>query len=159
MLAIVFAATELIGAADGGSAKITSASTYYDRKEGYAYFSGKVHVDDARYQLHADRAYVFLSGTNDLRRIVALGHIAITNGTKRAYGAKASYYRDPGKVVLYAGDGEAAEVRDETPQGARVVRGSRIQFWTDSEQVEVLDAEITAPTQGAMRDLKGTFGR
>jgi len=40
----------------GKTAKITSASTYYDRKEGFAYFSGKVFVDDSDYQLHADRA-------------------------------------------------------------------------------------------------------
>lgn len=129
-------------------ARITAAKTYYDRKEGFALFSGKVHVDDVRYQLHADKAYVFMDSTNELKRIVALGHVAVTNENKRAYGAKASYYRNHGMVVLYSGDGRVAEVREEAADGNRVVRGSKIKFWIDSEQVEVVDATITAPPQG-----------
>ena len=65
-------------------AKITSASTYYDRKEGVAIFSGRVHVDDEEYQLHAEKAYVFMDGTNELKRIVALGNVAMTNEWLRA---------------------------------------------------------------------------
>ena len=142
-----------------GPAKITSASTYYDRKEGFAYFSGNVFVDDGKYQLHAERAYVFMEGTNELKRIVAMGGVAMTNENRRAYGAKASYYRDPGMVVLYAGDGVVAEVREEHPDGPRVVRGSKIKFWTGSEQVEVLEAEISSPSRGGIGDLKGLNGK
>ena len=116
-------------------------------------------VDDVKYKLHADRAYVFMSGSNDLHRIVAMGNVAITNETKRAYGTKASYYRDPGMVVLYGGEGQAAEVRDETPKGAQVVRGKKIKFWTESEQVEVMEAEISAPSSGGVKALKGALGR
>ena len=161
ILAIVFAAVNAaaVNVSTGGTARITSATTYYDRKEGFAYFSGNVFVDDEKYQLHADRAYVFMSGSNDLHRIVALGHVAMTNETKRAYGAKASYYRDPGMVVLYSGDGVAAEVRDETPKGNQVVRGKKIKFWTNSEQVEVLEAEITAPSAGGLGVLKDAVRR
>ena len=160
MLAMVLAAVNATtNVTVGGTAKITSATTYYDRKEGFAYFSGHVFVEDEKYQLHADRAYVFMSGSNDLHRIVALGHVAMTNETKRAYGAKASYYRDPGMVVLYAGDGQSAEVRDETSKGAQVVRGKKIKFWTNSEQVEVLEAEISAPTGGGLGGLKQSLVR
>lgn len=156
LLALIFAAVDLAG---GGLAKITSASTYYDRKEGYACFSGHVFVNDDKYQLHADRAFVFMDGTNELRRIVALGHVAMTNGTKRAYGAKASYYRGPGLVVLSAGDGAMAEVRDESPKGPQVVRGKKIKFWVDSEQVEVVEAELSAPSSGGVDGMKGLLGR
>lgn len=149
-MAIAIAAT----AAAQGPAKITSASTYYDRKEGFAYFSGKVFVDDGRYQLHADRAYVFMEGTNELKRIVAIGNVALTNENRRAYGAKASYYREPGMVVLYAGEDALAEVREEHPEGPRVVKGKKIKFWTGSEQVEVVEAEISSPTRGGIGDLK-----
>jgi len=141
-----------------GMAKITSDSTYYDRKEGFAYFSGHVTVDDSQYKLHADRAYVFMSVSNDLQRIVALGNVAITNGSKRAYGSKASYYRDPGLVVLSSGDGRAAEVWDETSNGRQTVRGKKIKFWTDTEQVEVVEAELSAPSSGSASDLKGLMG-
>ena len=155
----ILAAAAAAAATVQGPAKITSASTYYDRKEGFAYFSGKVFVDDGKYQLHADRAYVFMDGTNELKRIVAIGGVAMTNENRRAYGAKASYYRDPGMVVLYSGDGVTAEVREEHPDGPRVVRGSKIKFWTGSEQVEVLEAEISSPTRGGIGDLKGLNGK
>ena len=139
--------------------RITAGSTYYDRKEGFAYFNGNVAVVDPQYQLHADRAFVYMGGTNDLRRIVALGHVAITNETKRAYGSKASYYRDTGMVVLYSGNGITAEVRDESPDGDRIVRGKKIKFWTGTRQVEVIEAEITAPSEGGLDAVKGMMGR
>lgn len=133
-------------------ARITSATTYYDRKEGIVFFNKNVFVDDEQYQLHADKAYVFMSGTNDVRRIVAIGNVAMTNDTKRAYGAKVSYYKEGGMVVLYYGNGIAAEVRDESKAEDQVVRGRKIKFWIDSEQVEVIDADITAPTSGFGKD-------
>lgn len=139
----------------GRPARITAANTYYDRKEGVAIFSGHVHVDDERYQLHAGKAYVFMSGTNDVERIVAVGDIAMTNENKRAYGARVTYYRNRSMVVLHSGDGVTAEVRDVQPDGDRVVRGKKIRFWTDSEQVEVIEADITAPAKLGDAGLKG----
>ena len=95
-------------------AVITAASTFYDRKEGIAVFTGKVHVDDERYQIHADKAYVSIVPTNQLRRIVAIGHVAMTNEARRAYGAKVTYNRPTGTVVLVGGDGGTpAESVDE----------------------------------------------
>ena len=158
MLAILFATANVVTNA-GGTAKITSASTYYDRKEGFAYFSGHVFVDDEKYKLHADKAYVFMNGTNQLHRIVAIGNVALTNDTKRAYGAKVSYYREPGMVVLYGGEDSAAEVRDETPKGTQSVKGKKIKFWTGSEQIEVLESEITAPAAGGPGEFKSLLGR
>lgn len=125
-------------------ARITSATTYYDRKEGVAILTGKVFVDDDQYKLHADKAYVFMSGTNDLERIVAIGNIALTNENKRAYGAKVTYYRNRGMVVLHGGDGQPAEVREVKSDGDQIVRGKKIKFWIDSEQVEVVESVIDA---------------
>ena len=141
---------------EGRPAHISSKKVYYDRGEGYAVFTGNVHVDGEEYQMHAQKAYVFFEGTNELKRVVATGNVAITNETKRAYGAKASYYRKTGMVVLYGDDNIAAEVRDEDEGGGedQVVKGSKIKFWIDSEQVEVLDARISAPVSGGLGDLK-----
>lgn len=139
-------------------AKITSRSTYYDRKEGFACFNGDVHVDDERYQMHADKAYVFMEGTNELKRIVALGNVALTNDTKRAYGVKLSYHRNPGLVILYGGDGIPAEVRDEAKDGDQVVKGAKIKFWIDAEQVEVIDSDISVPAKSG-GNLKGLMSR
>ena len=140
---------------DPGPPRISASKVYYDRKGGYSVFSGKVHVDSEEYQLHAKKAYVFFTGTNELKRIVATGNVAITNASKRAYGTKASYYRDSGMVVLYGDRKTAAEVRDEAKEEDQVVKGSKIKFWTTSEQVEVIDAHISSPTTGGMNALKG----
>ena len=147
-------------AAKARSAKITSRSTYYDRKEGFAVFTGRVYVDDEQYQMHADKAYVFFEGTNQLKRLVAVGGVALTNGTRRAYGAKASYYKASGMVVLYGAADAPAEVRDEAKEQDQSVKGERIKFWIGAEQVEVLDAQIRAPVGGAggLGDLGGLGG-
>ena len=135
----------------GRQANITSKSTYYDRKEGFAVFDGKVHVDDERYQLHADKAYVFMDGTNNLKRLVAMGNVALTNETKRAYGVKASYYRQSGMVILYGDANRPAEVRDEAKYDDQSVIGEKIKFWIDKEQVEVIKARVSAPvSEGAV---------
>ena len=167
----------------GRPAKITSDTTVYNRKEGVASFEGHVHVDDERYQMHADRVFLFfevdkdanstngvhrVKGTNDVhtaekgkddmrraagdvRRVVAIGNVAMTNDAHRAYGAKATYSKKNGLVVLYSGDGITAEVRDESKEQPQIVRGKRIRFWIDSEQVEVDEADLTgaAPAGGA----------
>lgn len=130
-------------------ARITSDTTYYDRKEGMAVFTGRVYVDDEQYQMHADKAYVFMTATNTLKRIVAIGHVALTNGLRCASGEKASYYRESGMVVLYGGDGRNAEIVDASRGQNQTLRGSKIKFWINSEQVEVLDATIVAPASAS----------
>ena len=162
MLPILLAAANVVttnAVPTNVTTRITAGSTYYDRKEGFVYFNGNVAVVDPQYQLHADRAFVYTGATNDLRKIVALGHVAITNETKRAYGARASYFRESGMVVLHSGDGITAEVRDVTPGGDRIVRGKKIKFWTGTRQVEVVEAEISSPTTGLSDQMKGMFGR
>lgn len=144
----------------GRPAKITSANTFFDRKEGVAMFDRNVHVDDESYQMWADKAYVFMEGTNDVRRIVAIGNVALTNEARRAYGTKASYYKEGGMVVLYGDAERPAEVRDESKIEDQTVKGSKIKFWIDSEQVQVIDADISAPVQGgSAKDFKQVLGR
>ena len=141
------AGTTNVSAKASPPARITSDSTFYDRKEGVAVFKGNVHVDDSDYQMHAKRAYVFMNtASNTLSRIVATGDVALTNGTKRAYGEKVTYRRDDGLVVLHGdGAGHPATIIDVTPQGERRVEGSKIRFWINTEQVEVLDATMKTP--------------
>ena len=156
MLPILLAA---MGVASNGTTRITSAKVNYDRKEGFAYFSGGVTVEDSTYVLHADRAFVYMGETNDLKKIVALGNIAITNESRRAYGAKATYFRNSGAVILSSGTNVVAEVRDVGSDGDQVLRGRKIKFWTGSRQVEVLEAEISTPSNGTMGGMRGLFGR
>ena len=172
---------------EGRPARITSDSTVYNRKEGVVSFNGHVHVDDEQYQMHADRVFLFLEkdsdatnkvhrakgGTNDvhrakgdmneageLKRIVALGNVAMTNEMRRAYGAKATYSKKNGLVILYSGDGITAEVRDESKSQPQIVRGKRIRFWIGTEQVEVDEADITGPApEGGADSIKKALGK
>ena len=147
-----------IGAVSGevrDMAKIKADTTYYDRKEGMIAFKGHVHVEDSDYQMHTDRAYVFLTATNTLSRIAAIGSVALTNGMRRAYGEKLTYRHDSRLVVLHGGEGAPATVIDETPSGDRTLRGSKIRLWINSEQVEVDDADISAPKAGAKQAIPG----
>jgi len=149
-LSLVFAAVLATNsvATTGSLAHITSDTTYYDRKEGIVVFKGHVHVDDSEYQMHARRAYVFMSVSNTLDKIAAMGSVALTNGTKRAYGEKATFHRGNGLVVLYGTPEAPAVVQEESDKGLRSVRGRKIRFWINREQVEVIEADVSAPQTG-----------
>ena len=151
LLAVAAVATNAVAT----TARITSDSTYYDRKEGIAVFKGNVHVDAAEYQMHAERAYVFMNGTNELSRIAATGSVALTNGQRRAYGEKATYNREKGVVTLTGAPGDPALITEDTAEGERTIRGRKIRFWIGQEQVEVLESDISAPKSGATANLPG----
>lgn len=125
------------------SVKITSDRTDYDRKEGVIMFDRNVFVDDVEYQLHSDQLYVFLDGTNDLKRIVAIGNVAITNDARVGSCAKAAYTKATSKIVMY-GDGATTMARlTDNGKNKSTVEGRKITFWIDSEQVEVEGSTVT----------------
>lgn len=112
----------------------------YDRRAGVVMFDGGVEVDDGTYRMSADAAYVFLDGTNALKRIVALGGVRVADGTREGTCATATYSKAASKVVMY-GDGTNVVAR-LVDNGARrsEVEGRRITFRVDEEQVEVEDS-------------------
>ena len=138
---------------------ITADRTDYDRKEGVVLFDRNVYVDDEQYQMHTDRLFLFLDGTNDLKRLVAIGNVAITNENRRAYCARATFNRKLGRIVMYSSDEIVAELREEGKKGSEV-KGEKITFWIDSEQVEVENPVITMPGGfGGKDSLKKAMGR
>ena len=138
---------------------ITADRTDYDRKEGVVLFDRNVYVDDEQYQMHADRLFLFLDGTNDLKRLVAIGHVAITNEDKRAYCARATFNKKLGRVVMYSSDEITAQLHEEGKKGSDV-KGEKITFWLDSEQVEVENPVITMPGGfGGQDNMKKLIGK
>lgn len=130
------------------SVRITSERTDYDRREGVIMFDKNVFVDDAEYQMHADQLYVFLDGTNELKRIVAMGNVTITNDTRVGSCAKAAYTKKVGKIVMF-GDGDSVMARlADTGKRKSEVEGRKITFWIDSEQVEVEGSTVTLDAGG-----------
>lgn len=136
----------------GRPAVITADRTDYDRKEGVILFDRNVAVDDEQYQMHAERLFVFLDGTNDMKRLVALGNVAITNEDKSAWCAKAVYTKAASRIVMYGDERNPAWLRDAggRPGDASEVRGLRITYWIDSGLATVEKSVITLP------GLKGT---
>ena len=128
----------------GRDAVITAERTDYDRKEGVILFDRNVYVDDEQYQLHADRLFLFLDGTNDLKRLVALGNVSITNEEKHASCARAVYVKQASKIVMYGEDAVPAQLYQGGKKGS-TVKGERITFWLNSEQVEIEKPVVTVP--------------
>ena len=140
---------------------ITADRTDYDRKEGVVLFDRNVYVNDEQYQMHTDRLFLFLDGTNDLKRLVAIGNVAITNENRRAYCARATFNKKLGRIVMYSNDRITASLREEGKKGSEV-KGEKITFWIDSEQVEVENPVITMPGGfggGGKDGLKKALGR
>ena len=127
----------------GRDAVITAERTDYDRKEGVILFDRNVYVDDEQYQLHADRLFLFMDGTN-LKRLVALGNVAITNEEKNASCSRAVYVKKLSKIVMYGSDAAPARLYQGGKKASTVV-GERITFWLNSEQVEIEKPVVTVP--------------
>lgn len=134
--------------------RLASPCADYDHRNGVAMFEGgvKVRHDEKgkAYDIASDRAFAFIEGTNDLKRIVALGNVTVAGEGRSGSAARAVYLRRGGKVTLYGEEGRPARLDDS---GARKgsLEGSRIVFWTDSEQVEVIDSKIAVETSGGFK--------
>ena len=75
-------------------------------------------------------------GGTTLKRLVAIGHVSITNEARSAYCARATYAKKTGKIVMYGSDEITPWILD--PQQSKTPQyGEKITFWTISEQVEV----------------------
>ena len=136
------------------SARITSRTADLDRKEGVVMFEGDVVV---RYSndctMCADRLFVFLAGTNELSRVVALGNVSITNDTRTGTCAMATFRRKRSEIEMFGdGKGKLAHLA-ENGDDAGAIRGSRIKFWLDTEQVEVENSRISTEQKGGQSFL------
>lgn len=143
----------------GRSAVITADRTDYDRKEGVILFDRNVYVDDEQYQMHADRLFVFLDGTNDMKRLVALGNVSLTNEDKTAWCQKAVYTKTSSQIVLFGDEQKPAWLRDA---GGRKgdeseVSGLRITYWIDSGLATVEKSVIKLPGFGGSKNPKDLF--
>lgn len=143
----------------GRSAVITADRTDYDRKEGVILFDRSVYVDDEQYQMHAERLFVFLDGTNDMKRLVALGNVSLTNEDKTAWCQKAVYTKAASQIVLYGDEQNPAWLRDAGGKKGdeSEVSGLRITYWIDSGLATVEKSVIKLPGFGGSKNPKDLF--
>lgn len=113
---------------------ITSKRIEFDYKEMVAVFDENVRVENPEFLMLADRVLVFLEGTNDLKQILAIGHVSVTNGLRSASCDKAVYTRAAEQLVL---TGHARLLR-----GGDSVSGDRIDIWLNDERMEVTPGTV-----------------
>ena len=139
--------------ADGKT--LSSVRADYDRPEGVAMFDGDVKVTGVEggkpYEISADRMFGFVGGTNDLRRIVAIGGVRVKSDKRSGSCARAAYVKAESKVVMYGGEEGYAHLEDGEGGSAE---GRRITFWLDSEHVEIVESRISIQP-GGMKLPKG----
>jgi hypothetical protein len=132
--------------------RLTSVRADYDHKAGVALFDGRVRLKGTEkgraYDFASDRAFAFLAGTNDLRRVVALGRVTVVSEGRTGACARAVYARSQSKITMYGeGPSAPASLCDNTRRKSKV-DGARISFWLDSEQVEIVDSQISVDMKG-----------
>jgi len=124
------------------SARITAARSDFDREEGVILFDGNVRLEySGGYRMDSDRLFAFISGSNELSRVVAIGNVAVSNDNRTGSCALAEFRRDRAEVEMYgAAGGEPARLSEGF--GGNVLTGAKIKFWLNAEQVEVADSTI-----------------
>ena len=136
------------------SARITSRTADLDRREGVVMFEGDVVV---RYSndctMCADRLYMFVAGSNELSRVVALGNVSITNDTRTGTCAMATFRRKKSEIEMFGNGKDALARLVENGEDSSALEGARIKFWLDAEQVEVEDSRILTEQKGGMSFL------
>jgi lipopolysaccharide transport protein LptA len=133
------------GKKTGGKTVLKADRADYDRKEGVIMFEGSVTLDNPEYKLAADQIFAFVKGTNELRRIVAVGNVAVTNSMRYGYCERATYSRANSRLSMYASEERPARLIDASER-RREVAGDRITFHLNSEQVEVDNPVMTIET-------------
>ena len=123
------------------SARITAERSDFDRNEGVLLFDRNVTIEySGGYRMDADRLFVFLGGSNELSRIVAIGNVAVSNDNRTGSCEMAEFRRDRSEVEMYGAPGALACLSEGA--GGNDLRGARIKFWLNAEQVEISDSEL-----------------
>lgn len=149
LLAVLFAAALSLGSSTNSHVRIRSRSCDVDRKAGVIMLDGGVTVEHSDgYRMTADSAYLFLTASNELSRVVASGNVMLADATREATCPMAVYRRRRREVEMYGdGSGAFARLAERGPDG-KTLEGKRIRFWLDSEQVEVEEPRITIGAAG-----------
>ena len=136
------------------SARITSRTSDFDMKAGVVMFEGDVCVRYSEdFVMCADKLYIFLAGTNELSRVVAVGAVSITNENRVGTCAMATYRRQRGEIEMFGEGKKSLAKLSDGRGGARSLEGLRIRFWLGSEQAEVEKPRITADGNGGAKLL------
>ncbi len=132
--------------------KITADKMEYNYKEAVAIMTDNVVVDDERFNLTADRLYVFMDGTNSLSQLVVMGNVKVKNENRRAVCDKAVYTKAENRLIL-VGHAKLTNTDDDGKESS--VAGDKITIWTDDQRMEVYPRPVLTIPAGATDGMKG----
>ncbi len=156
------------GASAPQNMKITSDNWYYDIKDGVMKYEGNVSVDafvrGQKLRMNAAEVYVFLEGTNELKKVVALGDIVVTNAMGNGACSRAVYSKAANRLTMYGyDDGSPAWFKSDDPGKKMDGAGSKIKYWIDAEQLEVenpvMNFDVSRLKKGGKDGLSGFLGK
>lgn len=125
----------------GEAMRINSIRSDFDREESMAYFEGEVVVNYfPDYRLDCDRLFVFFKDRS-FDRLIADGHVAISNDVRYGFCDRATFSRNEGEIEMFGGKSVAKATILET--GENLIKGERIKFWINADQVEIEGSDIT----------------
>lgn len=112
---------------NAGGMTIVSDRIEYDYKELIIAFDDHVKVTDPRFTMTCDRMLVFLEGTNQIKRVIAIGNVDGTQPDRHATCDRAVYERATGEIVM---TGSPVLTR-----GADRVTGAKITVFQNDQRV------------------------
>lgn len=133
---------------------LTAKRADYDRGAGVVMFEDRVFLDNSEYKFASDSLFALLQGTNELKRVVALGNVSVTNGNNCGSCDRATFVRSRSRITMFAGTADnPARLVELGKNGVERNRleGEKISFWIDSEQVEVENSRITVDAGGKLK--------
>lgn len=122
---------------------IEAPTSDWDLKARVARFTGGVKATRAEVVLTCDELVVSFASRDRVRTAVADGHVVVTQGERRAVGARAELDADSGEIVLTGAP--------ELSEGPNRMRGEKVTLWLDDERVRceqcslVVDGEAVRP--------------
>jgi lipopolysaccharide export system protein LptA len=127
---------------DGASTNgmtITFDRLEFDYKDMVAVYDGHVHILDTRYDMICDRLLVFLEGTNQVKQIMAMGNVVITQPDRRATCDRAVYQRASEQVEMTG--------NPVVTQGGNRLVGAKIRIWLNDQRAEVESGRMNLATE------------
>lgn len=105
---------------------ITSNKMDADRKAKLVIFRGDVVAQQKDFTIYSDELYVYYNEGEDVREIIAVGNVKITQPNRIATGERAVYERGEGKVTLTG--------NPQVRQGPDTVKGTKITVFLDEDK-------------------------
>ena len=132
-----------LGGAEVSEVALSGSRAADDRAEGEVMFEGAVRLSEGGRRLDCERAFAFLEGTNDLKRVVALGNVRFSDSSREGGCPRAVYLRSAERLEMHSEEGAPAFI-EENGENKWRLEGRKIVFWPKTEQVVIDGATIIA---------------